>query len=379
MDDELDYGPFDGEIPERLEEDARIKGSSRNLSKARLCPVCPGRFTNVRRHVFHQHLPWYTNPLTACWTCHKQFGQNKMLENHCLELHNCNIADNIFKEEYQSVWTELMNGLLLELCQRYDKKTLDHLVEYVRTEAVFKQCQSAVFHWTDIPLLNFYNKKNRFDVEVIHAVFPPSAIYSLVHWKILALLLKGTEDAENLITFEKEISLYQCSIQKAIMVTDSHFHLDKMKQQARFSGLPIYKWKDGESVYQIRHLIANYAFPRRWPTIEEMGEIRRDRRIRSTAEYRQCKAMFPNGKFGISPFLLMDNKYPGYRATVCEMKLEDLVLETDSPYLKPQGHNEASPGLLKEIIWKLASMFDVHSEEIARVTTRNASQLYNIN
>ncbi|CAG2249195.1 tatD [Mytilus edulis] len=283
MDDELDYGPFDGEIPERLEEDTRIKGSSRNLSKARLCPVCPGRFTNVRRHVFHQHLPWYTNPLTACWTCHKQFGQNKMLENHCLELHNCNIADNIFKEEYQSVWTELMNGLLLELCQRYDKKTLDHLVEYVRTEAVFKQCQSAVFHWTDIPLLNFYNKKNRFDVEVIHAVFPPSAIYSLVHWKILALLLKGTEDAENLITFEKEISLYQCSIQKAIMVTDSHFHLDKMKQQARFSGLPIYKWKDGESVYQIRHLVANYAFPRRWPTIEEMGEIRRDRRIRSTA------------------------------------------------------------------------------------------------
>ncbi|CAG2233876.1 unnamed protein product [Mytilus edulis] len=251
MEDELDYGPFDGEIPERLEEDTRIKGSSRNLSKARLCPVCPGRFTNVRRHVFHQHLPWYTNPLTACWTCHKQFGQNKMLENHCLELHNCNIADNIFKEEYQSVWTELMNGLLLELCQRYDKKTLDHLVE--------------------------------FDVEVIHAVFPPSAIYSLVHWKILALLLKGTEDAENLITFEKEISLYQCSIQKAIMVTDSHFHLDKMKQQARFSGLPIYKWKDGESVYQIRHLIANYAFPRRWPTIEEMGEIRRDRRIRSTA------------------------------------------------------------------------------------------------
>ncbi|CAC5407123.1 unnamed protein product [Mytilus coruscus] len=97
IDDELDYGPFDGEIPERLEKDTSIKGSSRNLSKARLCPVCPGRFTNVRRHVFHQHLPWYTYPLTACWTCHKQYGQDKMLENHCLELHNCNIADNTFK------------------------------------------------------------------------------------------------------------------------------------------------------------------------------------------------------------------------------------------------------------------------------------------
>ncbi|CAC5382935.1 unnamed protein product [Mytilus coruscus] len=99
MVDEHDYGQFDGEILDRLEKDTKIKGSSRNLSKARLCPVCPGRFTNVRRHVYHKHLPWYTNALTACWTCHKQFGQRKMLENHCLELHNCNIVDNTFKDE----------------------------------------------------------------------------------------------------------------------------------------------------------------------------------------------------------------------------------------------------------------------------------------
>ncbi|CAC5419833.1 tatD [Mytilus coruscus] len=95
-------------------------------------------------------------------------------------------------------------------------------------------------------------------------------------------------------------------------------------------------------------------------------------------EYRQCKTMFPNGKFGISPFLLMDNKYLTYRATVCELDLEDLVLETDSPILHPQGYSEASPELLKDIMWKLASMFHVPSEDIARVTTRNARQLYNI-
>ena len=67
------------------------------------------------------------------------------------------------------------------------------------------------------------------------------------------------------------------------MVTDSHFHLDKPKQQATFSVLLIYKWNDGESVYHIRHLVANYAFPRRWLTIEEMEEIRMDRQIRITA------------------------------------------------------------------------------------------------
>ena len=38
-------------------------------------------------------------------------------------------------------------------------------------------------------------------MEVTHAVFPPSAKYSLVHWKILAFLLKGTENAENLIKY----------------------------------------------------------------------------------------------------------------------------------------------------------------------------------
>ncbi|CAC5419834.1 unnamed protein product [Mytilus coruscus] len=205
-----------------------------------------------------------------------------MLENHWLELHNCNIVDNTFRDEHESVWTELMNGLLLELCQRYDKKLLEHLVDYVRTEAAFKQCQSAVFHWTDIPLLKFYNRKNRFDVEVIHAVFPPSAIYSLIHWKILALLIKGTEDVENIISYENKVSLYQCNIQSVIMVTNSHFRLDKLnRQKAQFSGLPIYKWNDGESVYQIRHLVANYVFPRRWPAREEMEEIRKDRRIRT--------------------------------------------------------------------------------------------------
>ena len=201
-----------------------------------------------------------------------------MLENHCLELHNCHIADNIFKEEYQTLWAELM-----ELCQHYDRKTLDHMVDYVRTEAVFEQCQSTVFHLTDIPLLNFYNKKNRFDVEVIHAVFPPSAIYSLVHWKILAFLLKGTEDAKKkLITYERKISFYQCSVQRVIMVTDSHlFGQDETTSQIFW--LTDLKWKDGGSVYQIRHPVANYAFPRRWSTIEEMEAIRNDRRIRTTA------------------------------------------------------------------------------------------------
>ncbi|CAC5407091.1 tatD [Mytilus coruscus] len=283
IDNELDYGSFDGEISERMEEDSRIKGSSRNLGKARLCPVCPGRFTYVRRHVFHQHLPWYTNPLTACWTCHKQFGQSKRLENHCIELHNCNIADNIFKEENQSVWTELMNGVLLELCQRYKKTTLDHMVDYERAEAVFKQCQSAVFHWRDIPLLNFYNKKNRCSK-----------------------------------------NLKQVTAENSKKATSTCGYTLQRGQEAKHN--------------MCRDSLSNFLeedHPIHWHCFN--GDMN---------EYRQCKSVFPNGKFGISLFLLMDNKYPSYRSTVCEMDLEDLVLETDSPYLYPQGYPEVSPELL---------------------------------
>lgn len=84
MDDKLDYGPLNGEIPDRLEEDAKIK----TVVGTRASPV---RFTKARKIVSHKHLPWYTYALTACWTYHKQFGQIKLLENHCLQIHNCYI------------------------------------------------------------------------------------------------------------------------------------------------------------------------------------------------------------------------------------------------------------------------------------------------
>lgn len=59
--------------------------------------------------------------------------------------------------------------------------------------------------------------------------------------------------------------------------------MEKLKLKARISGLPIYKWNDGGSVYQIRHIVANYAFQRRWLSRIGMDEIRKDIRIRTTA------------------------------------------------------------------------------------------------
>jgi Tat protein secretion system quality control protein TatD with DNase activity len=94
--------------------------------------------------------------------------------------------------------------------------------------------------------------------------------------------------------------------------------------------------------------------------------------------YHNIKQEFPNTKFGISPFLLMDEQHPDFRTKVCEMDLQDIVMESDSPYIRPEGFQDVSPYLLKDIIWELASMFRTNGEEIAEITIRNARQLYGL-
>ena len=94
--------------------------------------------------------------------------------------------------------------------------------------------------------------------------------------------------------------------------------------------------------------------------------------------YRKWKTSFPNCKFGISPFILNDQKYPKYRSLVCNMKLKDIVLETDAPYLHSEFEDFGSPLMIKDICEKLANIFLCSVEEIANITTKNATDVYSI-
>ncbi len=40
------------------------------------CPLCRKTVANVRKHLYMKHLPWYINPLTACWVCRRQEGSS---------------------------------------------------------------------------------------------------------------------------------------------------------------------------------------------------------------------------------------------------------------------------------------------------------------
>jgi len=60
--------------------------------------------------------------------------------------------------------------------------------------------------------------------------------------------------------------------------------------------------------------------------------------------------------------------------------LKHIVLETDAPYLTPipfRGkRNESS--YLKYIVQKIAEVKNVSDEEVARVTTRNAENIFSL-
>jgi Tat protein secretion system quality control protein TatD with DNase activity len=59
------------------------------------------------------------------------------------------------------------------------------------------------------------------------------------------------------------------------------------------------------------------------------------------------KGTFRNTKFGTSPLLLMPNKYLDFKVDLCELRLGDMILESDAPYLHPRDYQEASPMLIK--------------------------------
>ena len=93
-------------------------------------------------------------------------------------------------------------------------------------------------------------------------------------------------------------------------------------------------------------------------------------------EYETWKQAFPNIKFGVSPLLLNDNEH--IRQLFSSMSLEDLLLETDAPYLKETGQKHSTPFLVQRIARKLANIQNSETDEVALVTSMNAIEVYNI-
>jgi TatD DNase family protein len=84
-------------------------------------------------------------------------------------------------------------------------------------------------------------------------------------------------------------------------------------------------------------------------------------------------------KLGIGGVLTYKNS--GLDQVVSEIGLNELILETDAPYLSPVPHrgkrNESAYVL--HVAKKLSEILNISIEEVAEATTHNASELFNMN
>ena len=97
-----------------------------------------------------------------------------------------------------------------------------------------------------------------------------------------------------------------------------------------------------------------------------------------TGNIKQAKKAIDSGfKIGINGIVTFKNS--GLSEVVKEIELENIVLETDSPYLSPvpkRGKRNESSYLIY-IGEKLAEIFSTDMETIARITSQNAKQVFN--
>ena len=81
-------------------------------------------------------------------------------------------------------------------------------------------------------------------------------------------------------------------------------------------------------------------------------------------------------KIGIGGIVTFKNS--GLDTTVQHIDLQNILLETDSPWLSPVPHrgrrNESA--YITAVAAKIAVLHDTSIEEVARITTRNAQQLF---
>ncbi len=88
------------------------------------------------------------------------------------------------------------------------------------------------------------------------------------------------------------------------------------------------------------------------------------------------QALSLNLKLGIGGVVTFKNS--GLDAVVAQLKLDDLVLETDAPYLAPTPYRgkRNEPAYLSQVCTKLASIFNCPAGHVDTVTTANALAIF---
>ena len=98
-----------------------------------------------------------------------------------------------------------------------------------------------------------------------------------------------------------------------------------------------------------------------------------------TGNLEQAKqALSYNMKLGIGGVVTFKNG--GIDKFLNQISIEELVLETDSPYLAPKPYRgkRNDPVYIIKVAEKLAELYDLPLEEVARITTKNSKEVFGI-
>ncbi|MCP9198770.1 TatD family hydrolase [Gramella sp. GC03-9] len=98
-----------------------------------------------------------------------------------------------------------------------------------------------------------------------------------------------------------------------------------------------------------------------------------------TGDLEQAKrALSYNMKLGIGGVVTFKNG--GLDKFISQIPLEHIVLETDAPYLAPKPYRgkRNNPVYLLKVAEKLAELYEISVEEVARITTKNSEEVFGI-
>lgn len=257
----------------------------RNRPSFKICPICGDKMrAHVKRHVHFRHFPWYLAPTTACWECKTQENSP------CFRVQHASQHETYFDDARLGQWINLVNGVLHFFRFQLDLDDLQDLLQYVVEHVLFPAPDPSIVIFSELEtsLMKEYEKKCNLDCSAPYCISPPHSVVCLVHWRIIANLLKQL--GEKVLGDFKVLELplnYQgfpvssvASLTPPLPFVDTHFHLDVTLKRTKCRTFSELSHSCCSSPLDVKLAIANYVYPKHWP--HWISHVGADPRVRVT-------------------------------------------------------------------------------------------------
>lgn len=237
------------------------------------CTICSIKTSHLRRHTLINHLPYITFPFTACMICHLQLGQNPLLRKHVETYHQGKGTFNL--QEHGHTLLQRLTVLLDHLATHLHLKSWRHLFTSIKENVHLHPSSRSEINPEEAELMNAFCNYHHISGPSEFTLSPPNSPSCLLHWRVLLSIISTvtSHSQENIAKFD--------TLQPVI--SDAHFHLDRLCEVTGTSGLPqtTVSSRSGVSV-KLQHAIANFVFPSSWPSSSHRSSMRKDNRLHFT-------------------------------------------------------------------------------------------------